>query len=122
MDPKSKKQMAKNREIVDANEAYLRQDRLIIPPRMTTKSGALRWDRHDAKKLLKKDILAKKHELISPAALFETRKEYQKFDQAVFRKHIYQEAYSQVSSAYWQYKMKKKKEEDEKFRNVLNPF
>ena len=34
------KKMAKNKEIVDFDEACLHHDRLIVPLRMTTKSGA----------------------------------------------------------------------------------
>ena len=38
------KKMAKNKEIVEFDEACLRHDRLVIPPKMTMKNGAPRWD------------------------------------------------------------------------------
>ena len=38
------KKMAKNKEIVEFDEACLRHDRLVIPPKMTTKNGAPQWD------------------------------------------------------------------------------
>ena len=117
-----RKKMAKNKEIVDFDEACLRHDRLIIPLKMTTKSGAARWDRHVAKKLLKEDITAKKHKEMNPKELRESRNEYQAFTPKVFRKHIHQEVYGQCSTAYWQYKTQKKEEEKKNIRSGLKRF
>ena len=114
--------MAKNKEIVDFDEACLRHDRLIVPLKTTTKSGAPRWDRHVARKLLKEDITAKKHKEMKPKELRESRNEYQDFTPEVFCKHIHQEINSQSSSSYWQFKMKKKEEEEKKIRNELRHF
>ena len=36
-----------------------RHDRLIVPPKMASKSGASQWDRHAAKNLLKKGHFSK---------------------------------------------------------------
>ena len=113
--------MAKNKDIVDFDEACLRHDRLIIPLKTTTKSGAPRWDQHVAKKLLKKDVTAEKYKEMNPKELRESRKEYQDFTPAVFRKHIHQEIYSQYSTAYWQYKAEEKGEK-KKVQKPLVPF
>ena len=117
-----RKKMAKNKEIVDFDEACLRHDRLIIPLKMTTKSGAARWDQHVAKKLLKEDITGKKHKEMNPKELRESRNEYQAFTPKVFRKHIHQEVYGQCSTAYWQYKTQKKEEEKKNIRSGLKRF
>jgi len=70
------KKMAKNKEIVEFDEACLRHDRMVIPPKMTTKNGAPRWDRHPARKFLKQDIAAGKHKKMKPKVLHLSRKEY----------------------------------------------
>ena len=77
------------------------------------------------------DILEKKNETMKPEQLLNSRNEYQDFTNSIsdvhegksaFRKHIYQEAYGQKQSAYWQNKEEKKLEEKKKIRNLLKPF
>ena len=45
---------------------------------------------------------------MTPKLLYETRAEYKKFDQKIFRKHIYQESRNLRDSNYWLVKKKKK--------------
>ena len=76
---KMKKAIGENKGIIDIDEANLRNDRSILPPKTTTEDGKPRWDRHVAKKLLKADIIAKKNETMKPKQLLSSRKEYQDF-------------------------------------------
>ena len=128
---KMKKAIGENKGIIDIDEANLRNDRSILPPKTTTEDGKPRWDRHVAKKLLKADIIAKKNETMKPKQLLSSRKEYQDFVNAFsdlrigekcFRKHIFQAVYGQNQSAYWEHKAMKKREEKEKISKLLEPF
>jgi|TARA_B110001452_G_scaffold129238_1_gene107437 hypothetical protein len=126
-----KSAIRENKRFINGDEAALRHDRLILPPKKTTKDGKPRWDRHDAKKLLKIDIMGKKHETMKPEQLLNSREEFQAFangfadvreGKSVFRKHIFQEVYGQEQSAYWQNKAEKKLEEKKKLQSILKPF
>ena len=96
-----KDRIANSKMHVNNDKAWLRHDRSVILPKMVTSRGYPRWDRHNARRLLKQDVIAKRNETMKPQELWRSRNEYQAFPLSVFRKHIYQEVYGQNSSSYW---------------------
>ena len=72
-------EIEKNKDIIKVDEAEFCHDRLIIPIKTTTESGDPRWDRHPAKKLLRKDVDKKKYKVMAPRELWKSLKEYQDF-------------------------------------------
>ena len=79
-----KERIADNKRHVEANEANLRHDQSIIPLKMVMTRGDPQWDQHNARKHLKNNIAAKKHEIIKPRELWRSRNEYQEFHLNVF--------------------------------------
>lgn len=72
-------------------EDCLMHDRGLFPRQERDARGALVFDLHPARDLLREDVAAKKHIGIEPRHLWKTRPEYQEFDLATFRNRIYQE-------------------------------
>mmetsp|Transcript_39926 Transcript_39926/g.40441 ORF Transcript_39926/g.40441 Transcript_39926/m.40441 type:complete len:83 (+) Transcript_39926:475-723(+) len=58
-------EIKKNKHIIKVDEAAFCHDRLIIPIKTTTESGDSQWDRHPAKKLLRKDVDEKKYKVMA---------------------------------------------------------
>jgi hypothetical protein len=111
-----KKSIMKETELVSFQENALKNDRKLFPKKKLTYWGYPRWDTHEAKRLLRKDVQEKKQTTMEPKALHQTQEEYRMdFGLGVFRKHIYQEEYAQNGRSYW---MNKKKEKDEKKKAV----
>ena len=86
---------------VNNDKAWLHHDQSVILPKIVTSRSYPQWDRHNARRLLKQDVIAKRNETMKPQELWRSQNEYQAFPLSVFRKHIYQEVYGQNSSSYW---------------------
>ena len=81
-----------NRAEFDA--AAVAHDRLIHPKPALNYRGEPRWEGSRAESLLKQDIDDKKHEMMAPAVLRDSRNEYKDYPLRVFRGHIHQEVKS----------------------------
>lgn len=104
-----KKSLKAEEEQVAIQEAALVHDRKLFPKKSMTYWGYPRWDTHEAKALLRKDVQQKKQTGMEPKELHQTRDAYNlDFNLGVFRKHIYQEEYAQVGRSYWMNKKKEK--------------
>ena len=110
--------IAENKEAVKCDEGWLLHDQSIIQRREGTPRVYPRWDLHQAKSLLRKDIQQKLHEKIKPELLRMTRPEYQEFPLNIFRKHIYQEDVAQRGRSYWMHRKKKKQEMKKKAKRI----
>ena len=109
-----KKSIKAQRQQVQRQEAALVHDRQLFPIQDTTFWGYPRWDTHEAKAQLQKDVQQKRQTTMEPKQLHAMREEYHTdFSLGVFRKHIYQEEYAQSGRSYW---MAKKMEKAEKKR------
>ena len=66
------------------------------------------WHGSEAERLLKEDVAMGRDLRYPPWLLYLKHKEYQEFDYNVFRKHIYQEARSELETPYWMVHKEKK--------------
>lgn len=74
------------------SSAALTRDRLLFPAPARNHRGEPRWQGSEAERFLKLDVAEKKHEMMKPRQLYETRAEYySNYPLEVFRKHIHQE-------------------------------
>ena len=74
--------------------------RAVVRMQLTSR-GQKFWDTHPAKQLLSEDVRKGKAKEMKPKELYSNNPIYQEFEQAVFRKHIYQEQRKQSEQAYW---------------------
>jgi hypothetical protein len=90
------------------DSAAFANDRRVNP--LLQPTGRPRWNGSAAERFLKEDIEEGLHMTMKPAALYQTRQEYQVFALDVFRPHIHQEIRSSKGNAYWLAKKLKKKQ------------
>ncbi len=88
-------------------EDFLKADLLNEPEKFITCRGTPFWSKHDAKKLLSKDIDNGIGKLMPPRDLWKKRKEYQEFPLDFFRKRIYEVRSKKLAAPYWQVKRNK---------------
>ena len=81
-------------------EKYIRK----FPPKTITNRGELFWYTHPAKDILAEDVRSGLAKEMTPAALRQTRPEYQEFEPRTFRKHVHQEICKQREKPYWRHK------------------
>ena len=109
------------KQIADEEAAFL-SDKRKYPASKRTDRGELFWYNHPAKDLLREDVKSGRAFELTPAALRDTRKEYQDFLPKTFCKHVHQEKEKQRASEYWRLKrnivaQKQHQKEQEEHRN-----
>ena len=72
----------------------------LCPRQLKNSKGELVFDLHPAKLLLRKDVAERKHLMMKPMELQETRPEYLLFDCCKFKERIHQEV-RQVKFINW---------------------
>ena len=95
------KAVEKRKKLVKQEEEEFHKQQLAFPRNEMTSRGELYWDTHPANFLLQEDVKNGVDETLTPQELRKTRKEYQEFTPATFRKHIYQEKRTQRDKNYW---------------------
>jgi len=87
-----RKKVIEDKERAISDSAALAHDRQIFPKKPTNHRGEPRWEGSEAERLLHVNMDNKKHEVMAPKELYQTRKEYyENYSLDVFRGHIYQE-------------------------------
>ena len=104
-----RKRIIEDKKLSASDSAALAHDRRIHPKKATNHRGEPRWEGSEAERLLKLDMDNKKHEVMKPKKLHQSRKEYyENYPLSVFRGHIYQEEKSRKFMAYWKAKQAEK--------------
>jgi hypothetical protein len=85
-----KQHLMKGGRAADEHAALI-HDRINFPRPSHNHRGEPQWHGSDAERLLKFDVAAKNHEIMTPRQLYGTRISYQEYPLEVFRKHIHQE-------------------------------
>ena len=91
------------KQIADEEAAFL-SDKRNYPASKRTDRGELFWYNHPAKDLLREDVKSGRAFELTPAALRDTRKEYQDFLPKTSCKHVYPEKEKQPALEYWRLK------------------
>ena len=86
-----RKQMKSGLQRSNIEEEALQHDRKLYPRQLKNSKGELVFDLHPAKLLLRKDVAERKHLMMKPMELQETRPECLLFDHHKFEESIYQE-------------------------------
>ena len=86
-----RRQMKNGLQCNNIEEEALQHDRKLYPRQLKNSKGELVFDLHPAKLLLRKDVAERKHLMMKPMELQETRPEYLLFDRRKFKERIYQE-------------------------------
>ena len=95
-----RKQMKSGLQRSNIEEEALQHDRKLYPRQLKNSKGELVFDLHPAKLLLRKDVAERKHLVMKPMELQETRPECRLFDHCKFKERIYQEV-RQVKFINW---------------------
>ena len=102
--------VSERKKRVAFDQSAFENDRKIYPVQATTERGTSRWCGSVAEKALKEDVDAGRHEEMKPKELYESGpNDYGEHILDSFRDHIYQEARSRSSRAYWKHIMQQKK-------------
>ena len=86
-----RRQMKNGLQRDNIEEEALQHDLKLYPRQLKNSKGELVFDLHPAKILLRKDVTERKHLMMKPMELQETRPEYLLFDRRKFKERIYQE-------------------------------
>ena len=84
----------------NSEKEALQHDRNLYPGQLKNSKGELVFDLHPAKLLLRKDVAERKHLMMKPMELQETRPECLLFDCCKFKERIHQEV-RQVKFISW---------------------
>lgn len=107
-----RKALSLQHELATFDQNAFENDERLFPPAAANNQqrGYPHWNGSEAKRLLKLDVDANRHDTVTPKALYESRQEYQVYPLAVFRKHIYQEVRSRRDTAYWIHRRERERE------------
>ena len=86
-----RRQMKSGLQRSNIEEEALQHNWKLYPRQLQNSKGELVFDLHPAKLLLRKDVAERKHLMMKPMELQETRPEYLLFDRCKFKERIYQE-------------------------------